>query len=306
MNCEQAIELLPWYRNGTLEPAEAEAVRRHLASCATCPQELAETEFVAAVALAHLPTEALLARAEGAPSPLDPALVEEHLATCESCTGELAMIEEGRRALEAAVAAAPDAAAADDAAKVIPFRGRPVAVATPLAGVAPAWRWTAIAATVLLVVATGGLLANRVEVERLGQASAARPVSEVPAGADAQGMGARPNPVVESLYPAATVRRGEGGETALLRLPHDVGFVTLLLVPPLDLPYAGPFAVEILGEGSEVVERVDGLRLQEAGDLSLLLPATLLVGDRLEIRLLAPADDGEAVVAVYRATLERP
>lgn len=216
------------------------------------------------------------------------------------------MIEEGRRALEAAVAAAPDAAAADDAAKVIPFRGRPVAVATPLAGVAPAWRWTAIAATVLLVVATGGLLANRVEVERLGQASAARPVSEVPAGADAQGMGARPNPVVESLYPAATVRRGEGGETALLRLPHDVGFVTLLLVPPLDLPYAGPFAVEILGEGSEVVERVDGLRLQEAGDLSLLLPATLLVGDRLEIRLLAPADDGEAVVAVYRATLERP
>ena len=39
--------LLPWYLNGSLEAAEEEPVRAHLASCAICSQELAELSEIA-------------------------------------------------------------------------------------------------------------------------------------------------------------------------------------------------------------------------------------------------------------------
>jgi len=41
MNCETAQELLVWYDDGELDPAEAEPARRHLEGCAACREELA-------------------------------------------------------------------------------------------------------------------------------------------------------------------------------------------------------------------------------------------------------------------------
>jgi Putative zinc-finger len=54
--------LLPWYANGTLDAAEREAVEEHLAGCASCREELASCDSLAAV-LRSSPEGA------GAPSP---------------------------------------------------------------------------------------------------------------------------------------------------------------------------------------------------------------------------------------------
>ena len=43
IDCEQVRELIPWYVNGTLPGDEAAAVAGHLAQCADCRQELAQT-----------------------------------------------------------------------------------------------------------------------------------------------------------------------------------------------------------------------------------------------------------------------
>ncbi len=294
MECENINELLPWYRNGSLDPVEVEVVRAHLASCDSCRQDLSDTDFAASVARVHLPTEALVARAEGAPSPLDPARVEAHLAACESCAEELAWIEEGRQAIETF-----------DGARVVPFR-RPegVGVETPSRGVSPAWRFAAVAATLVLAVLAGALWLQRSEADRPDEVLAARPAEPAVAAVDGRG---RANPVVESLYPESTVLRGGDAEEPVLRLAGDSDTLALLLVPPPDLEGAGPFAVELLDADGGVVERVEGLRLQEAGDLSLLLPASALRGDLLELRLLAPAaGGGETLVATYRRSIERP
>ena len=43
IDCEQVRELIPWYVNGTLPGDEAAAVAQHIAQCASCRQELAQT-----------------------------------------------------------------------------------------------------------------------------------------------------------------------------------------------------------------------------------------------------------------------
>jgi len=43
IDCEQVRELIPWYVNGTLPGDEAAAVAGHIAQCADCRQELAQT-----------------------------------------------------------------------------------------------------------------------------------------------------------------------------------------------------------------------------------------------------------------------
>ena len=43
MTCEQVRELIPWYVNGTLSRDEATLVAQHIAQCASCREELAQT-----------------------------------------------------------------------------------------------------------------------------------------------------------------------------------------------------------------------------------------------------------------------
>ena len=98
MTCEQAIELLPWYLNDTLEAQEREEVRGHLETCEACRTALAETREAGKIFAQHLPSEALVALAyDETPADLDPALAESHLKSCPECADELALARMSRR-----------------------------------------------------------------------------------------------------------------------------------------------------------------------------------------------------------------
>lgn len=171
MNCEQAIELLPWLLNGTLQESERQEVREHLAGCDRCREALAETRFAWSVYDQHLPSEALVALAYGdrLPDGLDPALAERHLATCPQCAAELELVRTSRHLEE------------DDRIATMPFQrkdraaGASTAAAPLVRASARAWRSSALAASLVGLVALSGWIHNGQQVrsleERLAQVS---------------------------------------------------------------------------------------------------------------------------------------
>jgi anti-sigma factor RsiW len=98
MNCDEAIEFLPWLLNGTLEATERDEVRRHLATCERCRAALKDTQDAWTIFSQHLPSDALVALAYGeVPEGIDPAVAERHLATCAECAAELELARTSRR-----------------------------------------------------------------------------------------------------------------------------------------------------------------------------------------------------------------
>jgi len=98
MNCDQAIEFLPWLLNGTLEATERDEVRRHLATCERCRAALKDTRDAWTIFGQHIPSDALVALAYGEiPEGIDPAVAERHLATCAECAAELELARTSRR-----------------------------------------------------------------------------------------------------------------------------------------------------------------------------------------------------------------
>src|SRR3954453_20110615 len=97
MNCDESIERLPWFLNGTLEGGEHDEVRRHLETCERCRTALNDTREAWAIFGQHLPSEALVALAYGEPpAGIDPDLAERHLASCPQCAAELELARTSR------------------------------------------------------------------------------------------------------------------------------------------------------------------------------------------------------------------
>jgi hypothetical protein len=167
MNCNQAIELLPWWLNATLEEGERQEVQKHLESCPSCRTALAETRQAWQIYGQHIPTADLIAHAWGqAPSTIAPEQLAEHLETCPECAAELELARMSRRLEE------------DDRIAVMPTR-RTVA--------APAWRgWraAAVAASLAGIVAFGGWFQSadraRSLEARLAEQSTGRPAAVAP------------------------------------------------------------------------------------------------------------------------------
>ena len=99
-------DLLPWYLNGTLEPAEREAFARHLEACGICRKEQAfleklqgEIERHGEDFLADHPSpETLLAVLKPSPemqavSPERAAETRRHLELCATCAEEASWLE---------------------------------------------------------------------------------------------------------------------------------------------------------------------------------------------------------------------
>ncbi|HSS75909.1 MAG TPA: zf-HC2 domain-containing protein [Thermoanaerobaculia bacterium] len=148
MTCDQAIELLPWFLNGTLESGELADVRQHLETCASCRAALAETGqawsvFSQETAAQHIPAEDMVALAWGEPpAGIEQVAAETHLASCAECSAELEMTRMSRRLGE------------EDNVALFPG-----AKPRSRTGAAPwHWRAAAIAASLTAVVAAGGWL----------------------------------------------------------------------------------------------------------------------------------------------------
>jgi hypothetical protein len=153
MNCDEAIQILPWLLNGTLEAGERDEVRRHLATCERCRAALNETREAWMAYDQHLPGGALVALAYGeAPPGIDPALAERHLASCPQCAADLELARMSRRLEE------------DDKVAVFPGARRQTG-----SDGTRTWRAAALAAGLAGLVAAAGWVH---ELQRVGDLAA--------------------------------------------------------------------------------------------------------------------------------------
>lgn len=149
MECRQVTELLPWFANGSLAPAEADPIARHLNGCEECRRELAETGEAFALFGEHLSTSTLVAMAfDGTTGPVSRTVAESHLESCSSCLEQLALVRRSRRALtQSEGEEGKQNAGAGGRIESFPAPGREAA--TP-------WRGLALAASIATLVSTAG------------------------------------------------------------------------------------------------------------------------------------------------------
>ncbi len=220
MNCNQAIELLPWLANGTLEVGERQEVLRHLAGCAACREALADTRTAWEIFDWHPPAAALIAHvqaeAAGAGAARDhesPGTdgLADHLATCPSCAAELELLRTSRALADPAT---------DERVALLPRR-RPEDAAARRA-----WRRSAVAAGVVgLLACTGWFESARQEralERRLREAAAG--TSAVTSGATAASAATAPGRT-GALPPAPGAadlrRRADQAQAQLQGLERD-------------------------------------------------------------------------------------
>lgn len=197
MTCDEAIELLPWLLNGSLEEGESREVRRHLETCESCREALGETRGAWEIFGQHLSSEALVALAYGEPPVgIDPALAERHLASCPECTAELELARTSRQLEE------------DDRIAVFPAARR----ARESGGEPRFWRAAALAAGLAGLLVTGGWFQNSREVRRLSGelARAERPASPATSTPPDSGTGERIALNTWNDVISSEVLRGEG------------------------------------------------------------------------------------------------
>src|SRR5215213_7080096 len=183
MTCDDAIQLLPWLLNGTLEEGGRREVRRHLETCERCREALAETREAWTIFGQHLPSETLVALAYGeTPAGIDPVLAGRHLASCPECAAELELARTSRRL--------------EEDGKIALFPGRP---ALKDRGESRSWRTAALAASLAGIVAASGWVHSTRELRSVSERAAERPPAPV-----AEPARPVPAPAVPSGRDAAT------------------------------------------------------------------------------------------------------
>ncbi len=115
MECDTAIELLPWLLNGTLDAGERRQVEEHLRTCAACRTALADTRAAWQLFDWHPSPDELiaLAAADAAdaadpapPTQAAPGSIQQHVVACPRCAADLELVRASRLLAETA----PDAA----------------------------------------------------------------------------------------------------------------------------------------------------------------------------------------------------
>jgi len=286
VDCQQAIELLPWYLNGSLDAAEKADLERHLEGCEACRAELREVEAARLLFGAHPPVRALLAYAETTAASRD--LIEAHLAGCEACAEELAMLLESRAEMDREAAPAR-AARPDSRGRVVPLR-RPRAPR-------PIWRTAAVAAVLVgLIGVAGGLWGWRaLDHQRAAESRIAELETEL------RGLaGARLNVPIHDLWPDGSVVRS--ASAGPMRFPvADGPAATLILNSQLE-PGTELQRLEIRDAASGVLHSLNGVGLGEGGSITMSLQLNRLPRGALRILLFAP--DSEEPLESYSLELE--
>jgi anti-sigma factor RsiW len=257
MNCDQAIEILPWLLNDSLEAQEREEVRRHLETCSRCREALAETQDAWRIFGQHLPSETLVALAYGeTPTDLDPALVERHLASCPQCTAELEMATMSRRLEE------------EDKIAVFPGKRRRQPQEM---GSYRGWRATALAASLAGLVAVSGWVHSSRQAERF-EAGLASQAQGRAGQTEIASLGTHPQAATFlSVSPDEAVERGKAGQIA--DLPAGASESVLALGSPRPSSYHD-YDVEIreAGRGGSPFFTVHGVQRNQDGYYTLSVP----------------------------------
>jgi hypothetical protein len=294
MNCEKAIELLPWYLNGTLDESERREVRGHLAECEGCRQALEDTRLAWTIYDQHIPSEALVAMAWGeSPAGYDPDALERHLGSCPECAAELELVRTSRRLEEddrIALFSRP-------AARVTPARApwRAAALAAGLAGMVAAggWLWTAGQARDLErrlaetrtappapATAPAAPQEDAAAREKLAEMSAQveslrRQTDEMRgqltkiADAGVSQPAPRVNVWVDDLRPTSDVVRGGPGEVKEL----PAGTPAVAMLQPAHQEVHKNHRIEVVDAAGKVVWKAEELHRSSADDFAVLLPA---------------------------------
>lgn len=261
MECTTATELLPWLLNGSLDDQERRGLMEHLAGCAACRAELAETAAAWDLISAHPPASLLAAWAEG-DDIADAGALAGHVAACPTCEEEAALVREAAT-LEA----------------LVPVRDRPVG------GGATQWRRIAIAAILVAGVGLTALLGSWLRIgarDRLavnqderGRIAAAEARIET-LSAELEALTERTRalaeplanlPVIE-LLPTSFTLRG-GSEPASVAFGTEA--VTLILAPGAETGSDG-YRLRVIDDDGTEIWRADDLVLQPTDDFTVLLP----------------------------------
>lgn len=274
MDCKHAAEILPWYLNGTLEALELAELEEHLAGCAACRAELAETESARLLFGGHPTAEMLVQYAFEAPeAPRD--LIEAHLAGCEACAEELIMVRQSRGEMARTAAPRP-------AAKVVPLT-RSV---TP----SPFWRAAAVAASVIGLLGVGGGLWGWRALDQQETAFARRESAAEERIAELeneiQGLElVRLNVPIIDLWPEGdTLRSADNGP---IRLASDAGSSAIVILNSRLDPGLTLDRLELRdGEGNLVESSADG-EVGPTGSITLELSVERLQPGSLRILLFA-------------------
>jgi anti-sigma factor RsiW len=292
MDCEQAIERLPWLLNGTLAADERRAVEAHVADCGRCAQDLAATRAAWKVFAQHVPTADLVAYAADEPTAVGKETIDRHLAGCPQCAAELEMARASRALSEHEEVALLPSAAAQAAAG-----GRRRAPRL--------WRSSALAAGLVGIVAIGGWVHDAGEVHALQ----ARLETEHPGARQAALRGARPtaavgsspiaaHPAVVSLEPDREETAVRGEKPAAEIVPADADYLVLTLRPS-ERDVAGDHAAELVDAAGRVQPLTGRLFKDADGFYALGFPRRLLAPGGNEIRVYATGGGRRALVGRY-------
>ncbi len=282
MTCDQAIELLPWLVNSTLEAEDREKVRQHLRTCERCRTALADTLETLRLFDQHLPAQALVSLAWGEmPADVDPALAELHLASCPQCAAEMELTRTSRRLEE------------DDRIAVFPLKKTKSAE-----GEYRTWRTAAIAAGLAGVVALSGWVHSARQLQPL-EASNQR-IQQEQAALEAQVKDARSelariaavakgepqlNTWADDVFSQDVVRGTEEQEEIVI--PADVAATPIL---EANSEVADPLRrIEIVDEAGKVRFSKEGLRRHpEDSSFTMTFLPDFLERGRYTIRLYTP------------------
>ncbi|MEM8932174.1 MAG: zf-HC2 domain-containing protein [Acidobacteriota bacterium] len=272
MSCDPVSDVLPWFANGTLDPAERARVEAHLAECAACRAALDDTLALGSAAASHLPIDLLLDLADGVElSADDAALAERHLAECPSCAAELRWARLAEELPE-------------------PVDPPPVEPSRRPARSAPA-PWLALAAVLVLAVvgvATWSPWSRSVLSEKTASEASDTPIVRA---------------TLVELVPE-TVERGNEAPPVVV-LDGSASHLTVVLISDVSPPEDAELVVEWIGPDAESSWTRDGLVRTASGLYTLVLPtATLVPGDH-HVRVLTDHSGAPSLLEAFRFQVTR-
>jgi hypothetical protein len=300
MDAERAIELLPWYVNGGLEPEERREVAAALAASAEVRRELADVRRAFELHGYRPEPEVLLDYALGLePEGVTRETVETLAALLPSVREELDMMREGLGSLQSVGPAATRGGGVEPARA--PWRRGAIAASLLAAAFLGAWAWSSH--RLGLRSQELQLVRARLEAADAERNELVRRLETLPKWSETGAL-VSADLVVTDLFPTGMVLRGEAEEgNAVAIVQRQTRRVVLLLNSRL------PDTTEIAGlalrdaSGVEIWTSSEPVVRGEHGEYALLLPVRELEAGLYTLELLGATSDAQAVLEVYRLRL---